>query len=147
MSRNLNRTTCHFCDGKVILDEAPRALLRSDAGEYFAEYSGMTVADAVCVECEAKYLAWVSEKGRPMHPFPREPYPESVGGRPFVDLSFRSTFNDEPGQADLPRLQVRKEVVRHLSPWPTCADCGGKMWEEVCIMCRRLATGPLGRRA
>lgn len=98
MSRNLARTNCRTCDSKVILCGIP----------YQTDYSGMWVANAKCEVCETKYLAWIG------------PTNDTYGGRDidrmlvrdhgFYDLSYRSTFNDEPGKDDLPSEKV--EVFR-----------------------------------
>ena len=87
-----------------------RPIDRVDAGEYFAEYQGMLVRDAECPCCLAQYLAWV------------KPAPGSHGHAEAVathyDLSFRSTFNDEPGERDLPRYTVKVRVVyERTGPW------------------------------
>jgi hypothetical protein len=56
------------------------------------------VAAATCAKCGAKYLAWVDDRAmrRPLGASHR------FVGDLFFDLSFRSTFNDEPGPDDLP---------------------------------------------
>lgn len=74
---------------------------------YYEEYRTMTVRDAECPVCLAQYLAWVlPAKGHS----PTQPsrYPTHY------DLSFRSTFNDEPGDRDVPRyaVETRKVYVR-----------------------------------
>ena len=98
MSRNLGRTTCRVCGHEVVLSGKVRPLTRKDAGVYVKDLEGMLVALAVCTWCKTKYLAWVDERTR-IRPPPftlRGPEPD----RPFFDLSFRSTFNDEPSDAD-----------------------------------------------
>lgn len=106
MSRNLCKTYCHFCLGEVTLVGPTAPISREQAGAYFDEYEGMLVADAECVDCEAKYLAWVDRQTRPPWGFARRE------NRRFVDLSFRSTFNDEPGEEDLPRYEIKETVIR-----------------------------------
>lgn len=109
MSRNLASTTCAICigvrSGIVVLEERPRPCTATDLGIH-ARYLGhfletLTVANAHCVGCGAKYLAWVGLVSTAGHPAGTL---ERVANDPreFVDLSFRSTFYDEPGAADLP---------------------------------------------
>jgi hypothetical protein len=66
--------------------------------------------------CGAKYLAWVDERGRKpyrgrygVHIFYQ--WASEPGG--FFDLSYRSSFNDEPGDADV-GFASREEVRRQL---------------------------------
>ncbi len=105
MSRNLCRTDCHFCEGRVVLVEPPRKIHSDDCGLYFNEYVGMLVAHAECEDCEAKYIAWVSKP----HMWPPTCSPLTA---PFHDLSFRDTFNDEPGEDDLPKYKIEVKRVR-----------------------------------
>lgn len=105
MSRNLLRTECYFCGHEVSMVEKPRLITHEEARVYFNEYAGMTVANAECGACEAQYLAWVAP---PPGDRPTDPYAEG----PFYDLSFRSTFNDEPGDDDMPRYDVKKAWQR-----------------------------------
>lgn len=93
MSRNLGDTDCAICHDTVVLCGAPHLITREEAGRYFNEYDGMVVADAACVRCDAKYLAWVKRKQWTRAPDDK---------RPFEDLSFRKAFNDEPSPEDLP---------------------------------------------
>lgn len=109
MSRNLSETGCYFCGGEVRLVEAPRPITREDCGGYFPEYEGMTVAHAECPDCLAKYTAWVDERARvKRHAWYRAPSAD----QPFTDLSFRSSFDDEPGKEDLPEFEVRRIPTR-----------------------------------
>lgn len=112
MSRNLCETSCSWCNGEVILEEAGRPILEEECGAYFREYRSMLVANAHCRECEAKYLAWVD--------WPGNSYWTNKGDRAFMDLSFRSTFNDEPGLEDQPKYMI--EVVRHRVPYDAARD-------------------------
>jgi hypothetical protein len=113
MSRNLCQRNCEFCPGVPTFDEKPRPITEADAGRYFPEYKGMLVANATCPLCEAKYLAWVDEAPRDTgwSVFRRPSEDE-----PFVDLSFRSTFNDEPGDDDLPKWRIETQHIR-VGPW------------------------------
>lgn len=107
MSRNIGQRDCYFCPSKVILVEAPRPITDLDCGGYISEYHGMTVANAQCPACLAKYLAWVTgPAGSNWNKMPEEE------GQTHVDLSFRSSFNDEPGEDDLPRYVVETRYVR-----------------------------------
>jgi len=111
MSRNLCQTNCDFCDGRVSLEEPPRPIRHYEAGRYYNEFEGMLVADAECNACGAKYLAWVDETTRFKWGFSAR-RAEACDEPPFVDLSFRSTFNDEPGKADMPFDMLPVEVKK-----------------------------------
>jgi hypothetical protein len=65
----------------------------------------MLCADASCTVCGAKYTAWVgpTADGYGMGPAARQIAAECG----FYDLSYRSTFNDEPGPKDLPKKKVK----------------------------------------
>lgn len=94
MSRNLCRTDCARCGGDVRLSGIPYAYtLNGDAS--------FTIADADCADCGAKYSAWINDS-----------YSKAQWRTPegFYDLSYRSSFNDEPGPGDLPGGTV--EVYR-----------------------------------
>lgn len=85
----------------MVLEEEPREIRREEAGAYFQEYAGMLVANAHCPACLALYLAWVDERPRRNRQharYFRAPLSEYT---PYVDLSYRSSFNDEPGITDL----------------------------------------------
>lgn len=114
MSRNLGYTLCDRCGSDVRLEETPRYITPEEAGPYFRNYHGMLVANAVCWDCGARYLAWMNYHGLPA--------PED--GRP-VDLSYRSTFNDEPGPDDLPV----PEFMGRLRRWRD--EHGSLMGEDV----------------
>ncbi len=134
MSRNLCQTDCYFCSGEIVLKNAPHAITAAEAGCYFDEYEGMIVADAECVDCEAKYLAWVDEAHRRC--YRRESVPDA--GKVCVDLSFRSSFDDEPGREDLPKWKIEeraKPVVTVRSPWPTW-PCGEPKHYSYCERCK-----------
>jgi hypothetical protein len=105
VSRNTCNTSCSICHDDVMLEGEPGPITRDEAGPYFDEYDrqGLVVANASCIGCRAKYLAWVRIGGR----FPREPY---EGGPPFIDLSFRAAFNDEPAPEDLPTSEKLLEI-------------------------------------
>lgn len=100
MSRNLGETTCHYCDHDLVMTGEPRLFDRG----YCEEYRSITVRDAECPVCLAQYLAWVhpGEGQRPTQPSRYATH---------YDLSFRSSFNDEPGVRDLPRYKVERRTV------------------------------------
>jgi len=109
VSRNLCSTECHRCDSEVDLDEAPRFILPTEAGVYFDEFDGMLVANATCPRCGARYLAWCADV--PGRAYPRRPDFDMK----YFDLSYRSTFNDEPGPDDLPKPTVLAELDNWLA--------------------------------
>jgi hypothetical protein len=143
MSRNLGQTNCNFCRGVVKLDEPPREVTKDDVGEYYETrdgygHAGMIAAKASCVDCGAKYLAHIS-----MAKCVGYSWPQLRGEGEFFDLSFRESFNDEPGEKDLPDFEItdspatpeecallgaHSAVVRRRAPWPRCPDTGLKIW-------------------
>lgn len=102
MSRNLSRTTCRTCDGQVILTDIPY-VHRHNAER-------IVVANAECKDCGTRYLAWLNEPDADRR-FPVGHRMDEHGGG-FYDLSYRSTFNDEPGITDIPNKVEVIEVVR-----------------------------------
>jgi len=106
MSRNLCRTDCYYCECSVQIVGPVRTDTVADFGPYADEYRDMKIADAECPACEAKYLAWVEPPTVGIHAGRATTWREH--GDPFYDLSFRSSFNDEPGDADLPVYAVEK---------------------------------------
>lgn len=103
MSRNLCQTECDRCGHEPVrLEEPPRIIGEADAGRYANEYrrNGLMVANATCPVCDAQYLAWVtSAEGYGARDMDRA----LARGIGYFDLSYRSTFNDEPGEQDLPK--------------------------------------------
>lgn len=106
MSRNLCEIDCHFCDHELVLVEEPRIITKQDAGVYFEEYIGMLVANAECPLCLSKYLAWIDDSNCSGH----KRGPADYGK--WFDTSFRSSFNDEPDEEDLPQYDVQKVYLR-----------------------------------
>ena len=107
MSRNLCSSECHFCGEEPELTGDVRQITKEDTFVYFDEYKGMLVAEAECWLCGAKYLAWIDGAKRERYaPYPLRyapyPFPRFCDESPVADLSFRSTFDDEPGEADMP---------------------------------------------
>jgi hypothetical protein len=146
MSRNIGSTTCNFCISAVTLDEAPRPIKREEAGPYYATgrdgygYAGGIFANATCTRCSAKYLAWIDLSACDGYGRHRN---WGDKGQPFFDLSYRSTFNDEPGEEDLPdwkldRVELTAEQCMKLEaiagmivrrrPWPRCEKTGRKVY-------------------
>jgi hypothetical protein len=145
MARNLCRTDCYFCEGDVVLIEEEREIRESEAGVYFKEYVGMLVANAVCNDCNAKYLAWTLAPAGWSGSWGRNRIRSEAPAA--FDLSFRSSFNDEPGEADLPDYQIIRTPTKR--PWPyRCGKCGGKLLaaqDSWCWTCRERVT-PEGSR-
>lgn len=92
MSRNLGQTDCRLCTCPVKITGLPMVYeLPNCDGE------SIVFAHAECVACKAQYSAWLhshTDQGRTRH------RTDPTGT--FYDLSFRSTFNDEPGRDDVP---------------------------------------------
>lgn len=108
MSRNLGDTSCRICPtpDTIVLEEDARPITEAEAGAYWLEYEGrLDIANAHCNHCGAKYLAWVRQALPGNHI--REPYST---GKPFVDLSFRRSFNDEPAPEDLPSKDMLTRI-------------------------------------
>jgi hypothetical protein len=110
VARNLGCRSCGFCnESEVALVEAPRPITLDDVGEHhMTNYAGMIVANAECETCGGKFLAWVDM--RPVTGKQRQ-YGHCDrlffgAGEAYFDLSFRSTFNDEAGEADMPTRET-----------------------------------------
>lgn len=108
MSRNLCRQTCDVCGSGVKRTGRIYSLGGGD---------GDLVSDASCSVCGAKYTAWVGPHC--VKPGIGEPYGSRecdlalVREYGFFDLSYRSTFNDEPGLDDVPEgIEVFRVVTR-----------------------------------
>lgn len=120
MSRNLGTVACYYCAcSNIVYEEPVRPITRDDAGYYIDEYHGCTVAKAHCYECEARYLGWFDKSA---HDRRYGWHSQSYDAASHCDLSFQSTFDDEPGAADLPRWEI--EVIRQRKRLDTCAECG-----------------------
>jgi hypothetical protein len=96
------------------LTEDARALAPEEGGRYYERYRGRMYANAECA-CGARFLAWL-ERGETWNQGTRQFEPH---GWEIADLSYRSTFNDEPGEGDKPDLSVDDiwnacELVRTL---------------------------------
>jgi hypothetical protein len=141
MSRNLSTAHCYCCSGVVKMDEPPRRVTEKDVGNYYETRDGygfadMIAAHASCVDCKAKYLAWVNLADcvgygswyMQKHGRNGKHLDNDGNERGFYDLSFRSTFNDEPGPEDMPdEIITREWVITSRAPWPMCpGGCGFK---------------------
>lgn len=103
------RTDCRFCDGTVVCIESPRPVVVADTGaSNFDGCAGLIVARAECVDCEGKYLAWLNHPRSWGHARTEDIHVQLDDNlAPVIrDLSFRSSFNDEPGENDLPRHEI-----------------------------------------
>lgn len=113
MSRNLASTRCDHCGAdRVKVTGRAHQLTKEEAGYYYDEFNGLVVADAECDLCRAKYIAWVDDSNCQVSHQRRH----EGNQKGFFDLSYRSSFNDEPGSADLvydvewvPKLTLRKK--------------------------------------
>lgn len=117
MSRNLGETTCDRCHLPLVKLTGPTYC---GEGTY---REGKTLADAECEFCGALYTAWLDDH-----------YTGCVAGicenpelkdergwchcegcsNSFYDLSYRSNFNDEPGESDLPPYMTPLEMKAEL---------------------------------
>lgn len=105
MSRTLCSVACDRCGGTVERLEEWRLATPAELGRYYHEYSERLFAHASCEWCGALYLAWAPDRYTPSQ--------EGIG-----DLSYRSTFNNEPNEEiDWPRSKwVAIAVVVKAGP-------------------------------
>lgn len=103
MSCNLGRVTCARC-GTEVRAGGQSYRLPDDHGSM----AGLLVVDAECPICQARYTAWLVERDPGSC---RRAHTKEDIDRGFYELSFRSTFNDEPGPGDLPDVG-KVEVLR-----------------------------------
>jgi len=94
MARNLCKTRCALCAGTVKVKGKAHKITPEEAGKYFSEYKGLTVAEAECKSCWASYLAWI------FFPDDDDRSAGEMSEEGFFDLSFKHTFNDEPSEKD-----------------------------------------------
>lgn len=97
-----------------------RLISKNDCGRYIHEFQGMIVADGECKVCHAKYLCWVDERNRnPIdnYRFKRSPDNSLPPEKQFFDLSYRSSFNDEPCGEDCgnPKLRSGTDIAAALA--------------------------------
>lgn len=102
MSRNLAQRGCHQCNSSDIqYEEGRRLITPAEAGVYYDEYYNLVVCNAHCAICGTKYLAWFN--------YPKGSRANDIG-QTHVDLSYRSTFNDEPGEDDVPTKLTQAQI-------------------------------------
>ncbi len=145
MSRNLGSILCAFCHGKVTCDGPPRPITAQDCGVYlFNEYKGMIVAEASCVDCLAKYLAWLDDKACSFHFWSHRTVQIDGHGQIVPsDLSHRASFNAEPAEEDLPRYVIETVRLRKCR-WPTCMACGKRIHSLYGCQCKPPEPAPDG---
>lgn len=119
MSRNIGDTKCCLCSGQINLTEPTRAFRKEDSPAYWSEYADMIVAHAKCVSCHAQYIAWMGNiPGQPDTRIELKPPVE------ILDLSYRSTFNDEAGPEDMPVVtltdKLRTDMLKQFELWFSC---------------------------
>jgi len=114
MSRNLCSTHCYYCDDDTVsVRSENRKISKEESEPFFKEFDGMIVADAECDVCGAQYLAWVDFSSNK-----QTDYWKNDGTRPFVDLSFRAAFNDEPCPEDCPIWNIENTYKRTIRDAP-----------------------------
>lgn len=98
MPLSLGKVVCHRCGGRVArTDHQSETLPETDQFR-----PGMARSEAECARCGAKYWAWVTPAINDPIYGRRGTDRENVRVHGFYDLSFRSTFSDQPGEGDLP---------------------------------------------
>lgn len=105
MSRNLNSVSCMRCRTEV---RAAGQSYRLPDDHW--SMPGLLLVDAECPVCQARYSAWVVDNDC-RGTMRRRHINQEDKDRGFYDLSYRSTFNDEPGPGDLPDVG-KVEVLR-----------------------------------
>ena len=94
---------CVFCNGTVGTHGQMCRLSELMPGySKPGAYAERLFAEATCITCEAKYIAWINDRPAPCNYV-------------FTDLSHRSTFNDEPGPKDMPKWKI--EWVAKRTEW------------------------------
>lgn len=106
MSRNIGQSHCRECCGFVFAYENPRPITKKESKGYIQEYRALLVSNAVCVDCGSKYLAWISNEEWKYWDSTMLDIEHIVR-----DLSYRSTFNDEPGDFDIPEIKKNSAVL------------------------------------
>ena len=107
MSRNLGDVSCDRCRGKVERLEEWRLAAPAELGRYYHDYAEQLFAHARCEWCGARYLAWAPDRR----------YQPDLKSNEIGDLSYRSTFNDEPNDdLDLPRDEWIARATMDLGP-------------------------------
>ncbi len=95
MSRNLCATECQQCGSRV--------KITGPSYKYnYCDSWSVLLADAECEICGTQYSAWTGPTSDHMD----RDINRDLVERGFYDLSYRSTFNDEPGDDDIPAKQI-----------------------------------------
>lgn len=113
---------CVFCEHAVQTLEPPRLATAADVFCYAHEYRNLWCAKAECPACGARYLAWLN------NPWERPRGGPSLPNGEVHDLSHLSTFDDEPGDDDLPRWRVERETR-----WTRVATADGSPIDPVVV--------------
>ena len=100
MSRNLNRTNCAACAGRVLPEPGAKRYQRLPEERHCP---GMWVISCACDDCGALYTGWVYDPSLAGY----RGDPATVARLGFHDLSWRTKFNDEADDADFPRGLAR----------------------------------------
>ena len=130
MSRNIGYARCKYCGSDVVLDGNPHP---ATPDEVWGEYLGMIIENAECPECKAKYMAWRHWEHRDTDYWAN---PDWAENKKIMDLSFRSSFNDEPGDDDLPDFVFEELIyfVKHKAP--NYKQCGKRRVGGYGCFCR-----------
>ena len=134
MSRNLCDTACRICCGEVKLEGEPHPITADECSGYVDEYIGkLIVANARCESCNAKYLAWVAVVPGSRMDCGHWKRRGEWDDRPFVDMSFRRAFNDEPAPEDLPSPEMLRTLAlrEHDASAAEMQDAAVSMWREL----------------
>ena len=110
MSENLHATKCVHCGNDVELLETPRPITEKEAGNFYVD-KGILFAKAHCPICLARYLAWIGSSTKVL-PIKKDLVKGMTLYGEVVDLSYLSTFSDQPGKGDLPVYEVQKTTTR-----------------------------------
>ncbi len=117
MSKNIGSKDCRNCGlvDTVVIIGAQMAWEQYYAweGEAAKHFRGMQIAQAECQYCQTRYMAWVWPSANMVWERPTFKPEWSMDDPPekrFYDLSYRSTFNDEPGPSDIRRKQPPNPV-------------------------------------
>src|SRR5687767_1435730 len=122
MSRNLRRTNCAQCDGAVMIVGEQRTETRKSL-----PVERFVVADAECTDCGTQYLAWITHVLGNMKR-------SVIDGETHFDLSYHSTFDDEPGDSDIgidPAVARAKRAHREIerATYEQCIEVA-EMWMD-----------------
>jgi hypothetical protein len=129
MSTNLCYKTCVHCGAELELRETPRLVTQEDAGGFFPRYKGMMVAKAECPDCLARYMAWMTDPPSFNYPVAsRHPFDGTI-----YDLSYQSSFDDQPDPEDLPRYRIVVHTILRRVAFGTseseCPDTTERQWK------------------